>query len=257
MLNYDCLKVHISLKLLKNTFSLVVLGVIMIHYSFGQIVTTKEYLLGKFDYTQDTSFEMVPSKYSKAAKQYLRKETLMHFMDMVDAAKRDSINIYILSATRNFDEQRMIWNDKWTGRTLVNYKNLTTIKDSVLRAKEILKYSSMPSASRHHWGTDVDLDNFNNTFFSHGEGLKAYNWLVKNAHKYGFCNPYNEKGKSRKSGYEEERWHWSYFPISNVCMERYFEEINYEDIVGFYGSGTAKEIGIIKNYILTINNYCN
>lgn len=222
----------------------------------GSVINTKEYLLGKFDYSQDTSFELIPVKYSRITKQYLRKEVLKHFIEMAEDAKKDSVFLYVLSATRNFEEQKRIWNDKWTGKVLVFRKNLALIKDTVLRAKEILKYSSMPSASRHHWGTDVDLDAFNNLYFKRGQGLKIYNWLVKNARKYGFCNPYNEKGKLRDSGYEEERWHWSYYPIANDCIERYFEEVTYEDIKGFLGSGTAKEIGIIKNYILTINSDC-
>ena len=240
---------------MKKNFLLVFCTLILCQYSSGQVIS-KEYLLGKFDYAQDTSFALVPARYSKMAKQYLRKEVLEHFIRMANDAKKDSVNLYVLSATRSFDEQRMIWNDKWTGRTLVNNKNLTAIKDSVLRAKEILKYSSMPSASRHHWGTDMDLNSFNNTYFSHGEGLKIYNWLLKNAHKYGFCNPYNEKGANRTSGYEEERWHWSYFPIANSCLEHYFEEINYDDITGFFGAGTAKIIGIKKHYVLSINNFC-
>jgi len=224
--------------------------------SGSSVVNTKEYLLGKFDYTQDTSFSSVPSKYTNHPKQYLRTEALQHFMKMADDAKKESVNLFILSSTRNFDEQKQIWEDKWTGKTFVNNKNLALIKDTVLRAKEIMKYSSMPSASRHHWGTDVDLDNFTNSYFDHGEGLKVYNWLVKNAHKYGFCNPYNSKGNGHRTGYEEERWHWSYYPIANVCMERYFDEINYEDIKGFLGAGTEKEIGVIKNYLLSINEDC-
>ncbi|MEI6815997.1 MAG: M15 family metallopeptidase [Bacteroidota bacterium] len=223
---------------------------------FGQPVYTKEYLMGKFDYTKDTSFELVPAKYSKMANQYLRNEAMQSFIKMAEAAKKDSIKLYVLSATRSFDEQKQIWNDKWTGRTLVNGQNLTHIKDSLLRAKEILKYSSMPSASRHHWGTDVDLDNFNNAYFKHDEGLKIYNWLLNNASKYGFCNPYNEKGIARKSGYEEERWHWSYLPIAKECLKQYKTKVTYKDINGFHGQATAKDIGIIENYLFGINNNC-
>ncbi len=219
-------------------------------------VITKEYLLGKFDYTIDTGFVPVPAKFTQMPRQYLRKEVLLHFIAMADDAKKDKVNLFILSSTRNFDEQKQIWEDKWTGKTLVNGKNLTMMKDTILRAKEILKYSAMPSASRHHWGTDVDLDNFNNAFFDHGEGLKVYDWLTKNAHHYGFCNPYNAKGINHRTGYEEERWHWSYYPIANAFMERYFEDVNYEDIKGFLGAGTEIELGIIKNYLLSINEDC-
>ncbi|NJK84501.1 MAG: M15 family metallopeptidase [Saprospiraceae bacterium] len=40
------------------------------------------------------------------------------------------------------------------------------------RALKILKYSSMPGTSRHHWGTDIDLNSFSNSYFEQGEGKK-------------------------------------------------------------------------------------
>jgi len=45
----------------------------------------------------------------------------------------------------------------------------------------------MPTASRHHWGTDVDINSVDPDYFMNGTGLKEYEWLKKNAYKYGFC----------------------------------------------------------------------
>ena len=88
--------------------------------------------------------------------------------DAFNKAKRDSIDLKIISGTRNFYEQKAIWNRKWN-----LYNNLNPIH----RAKKILEYSSMPSTSRHHWGTDIDLNSLNNSYFNTGKGLKTYQWL--------------------------------------------------------------------------------
>ena len=59
--------------------------------------------------------------------------------------------------------------------------------DSLKAAKTILLYSSMPTTSRHHWGTDMDINSLENSYFASGQGLKEYTWLKKNAAKFGFC----------------------------------------------------------------------
>ena len=58
----------------------------------------------------------------------------------------------------------------------------------------ILEYSSAPGTSRHHWGTDMDINALQNDYFSNkGNGAFLYEWLQKNAAKFGFCQPYNKK----------------------------------------------------------------
>ena len=81
------------------------------------------------------------------------------------------------------------------------------VPEPVERARMILTYSSMPGTSRHHWGTDMDLNKDNNGYFATGEGLKVYEWLQAHAHEYGFCQPYTPKGPNRPEGYNEEKWH--------------------------------------------------
>ncbi len=104
-----------------------------------------EYLLGKFNQKTDTSFALISMKYCSKEGMYLRKETIAAFVKMYDAAKKEGVSLKIISATRNFNEQKSIWEAKWNGSRLVNGKNLAqTIKDPVERAKTILRYSSMP-----------------------------------------------------------------------------------------------------------------
>jgi len=210
----------------------------------------KNYLLGKFDPSTHREFVRLSDQHAQGSAKgaYLRKETYDAFIKMSEAAKKDGVALVIISATRNFASQKRIWENKWEGRTIVEGKNLTTVKDKKERARLILLYSSMPSTSRHHWGTDMDLNALENTFFESGEGLKIYQWLVAHASDYGFCQPYTSKSEGR-TGYEEEKWHWSYLPLSGQFLNDYVNQVTYKDIKGFAGSEVASSLEVIRNYV--------
>ncbi len=218
----------------------------------------KIYLTGNFDPSQMENFVEVPEEYSVSGyKMYLRKETLDAFLKMTDLAKKNGIELKVASATRNFDYQKNIWNNKWTGYTLVNGKDLSKeIPDGIERFKKILEYSAAPGASRHHWGTDIDINDANIEYFETEKGGKVYEWLVVNAPFFGFCQTYNLKGSNRPTGYNEEKWHWSYMPLAKDFLKRYKELIKNEDIKGFLGEEYAPSLDLINNYILAINPDC-
>lgn len=210
----------------------------------------KNYLLGKFDPATHVQFVKLADEHTRGSGRgaYLRKETYEAFIKMSDAARKEGIELTIISATRNFESQKRIWENKWNGKVPVEGKDLTTVTDLKERARLILLYSSMPSTSRHHWGTDMDLNALNNSFFDSGEGLKIYTWLKAHAAEYGFCQPYTTKDTGR-TGYEEERWHWSYLPLSGDFLNQYQKEVTYQDITGFEGSEVAKSMEVIGNYV--------
>lgn len=218
----------------------------------------KDYLLGKIQYEKyKSSFVMMYAPYANTSNMYLRKDAWDAFCRMADAAKVDGIHLTVISGARNFERQSKIWEAKWNGERKVEGLNLATqVKDPIERAKYILLYSSMPGTSRHHWGTDIDINNLEDKYFLSGEGKKEYAWLVANAHKYGFCQPYTRKGKDREFGYEEEKWHWTYMPVSSVLMKQYQKQVTLDDIKGFLGSETAKELDVIKKYVLGISSDC-
>ena len=198
----------------------------------------KDFVLGKFDYRKDTSFvKVIVIHASKTI--YLQKEVYKAFVKMYDAAKAENINLKIISGTRNFYEQKAIWERKWK-----RYNDLSPIK----RAKKILEYSSMPSTSRHHWGTDIDLNNLNNSYFQRGVGAKEYKWLKENANKYGFYQVYTSK-KNGRTGYNMEKWHWSYMPLSEKYLNYYNEDIKIDDIKGFEGAELSTELDVIKVFV--------
>lgn len=199
---------------------------------------TKDFVLGKFDYKSDSTFIKVDAQH--ASKDiYLKKEAYDAFLQMVEAANGDGVNLKIVSGTRNFEEQKLIWERKWR-----KYKQLEPKK----RALKILEYSSMPSSSRHHWGTDIDLNSLNNSYFNSGKGLKAYEWLTANANSFGFYQVYTDKSNGR-TGYNLEKWHWSYLPLASKYLEFNNANIKTEDISGFEGAELAEVLLIIEEYV--------
>lgn len=199
---------------------------------------TKAFVLGKFNYKTDSLFTKVSPKHSTKTL-YLNKAAYLAFIKMNEKAVNDGVTLKIISGTRNFAEQKIIWERKWA-----KYKNLEA-KD---RALKILEYSSMPSTSRHHWGTDLDLNNLNNSYFEKGQGKKEYTWIVENANNYGFHQVYTSKEQGR-TGYNLERWHWSYLPLANTYLKFYNTHIQDSDINDFKGSELSKNLKIISNYV--------
>lgn len=221
-------------------------------------IPSQTYLTGKFNPAKHPDFVKVDAKYTDGDPYVLHKETYAKFEAMHAAAKADSVQLVIVSATRNFNRQKQIWEAKWKGQRLLEGKEKANeaYPDPAVRARAILRYSSMPGTSRHHWGTDIDLNALNNAHFKSGKGKKVYDWLVANAADYGFCQPYTPKGVERPQGYEEERWHWSYLPIATQLTDYAVTQMKDDDIAGFAGAAAAPEISVIENYVLGINKAC-
>lgn len=214
-------------------------------------------LLGKVDPAKNARFAKIPAKYLGGSRTYGDKEAVTALIKMIDAAAKDGIDIKIVSAFRSFDDQKSIWERKWTGKTLVEGGKLPkTVPDPKARAIKIMEFSAMPGASRHHWGTDFDLNALDNNYFASGKGRRVYDWLTAHAADYGFCQVYSPKGADRPNGYNEEKWHWSYLDLATRYLKQYPGAVTYEKITGFLGSDTAKDIGVIPNYVQGINPKC-
>jgi len=214
---------------------------------------SSDYVLGKFDPETSNLFEVITVPGTKSIKRILRKEVALKLQEMYEAFKRDYPNISfdVISATRNYDYQKQIWNYKWFNDA--RYKNIT---DPLNRALGILQYSSMPGTSRHHWGTDIDIYSLEPSDFESGNGLTIYNWLKQNAITYGFGQPFTS---GRCTGYYEEKWHWSYLPLAKKCLQDWVSlydnnVCNFLAFADFEGAGV---VGILAPiYVKTINEFC-
>ena len=214
-------------------------------------------LMGKIDPETHKDFIEMSTEHASKKKMFLRKEAYDAFKKMYEAAKKDGISLKILSATRPFNHQKSIWEAKWSGERLVGGKKLNqSIPDPQTRALKILEFSSMPGTSRHHWGTDIDINAFENSYFSKGKGKQEYEWLQKHAASFGFCQPYTPKGEQRPFGYNEEKWHWTYMPIATILTQKAKDELKDEMIKGFKGAETAPAIEVVRKYILGISKDC-
>ena len=217
---------------------------------------TAKFVLGKIEYSQHPEFVKIPEAHANRSGMFLRKDVLIAFIGMKTAAAMDNVDLQIISACRNFSHQKRIWEAKWNGSRKVGGKNLSkAIPNRAERAKEILKFSSMPGTSRHHWGTDIDINSLSPSYFESGKGKKEYEWLRDNAFEFGFCQVYSEKGNDRKYGYEEEKWHWSYIPIASKFTKYFKGNLGAKDINGFDGSDALPFSEVLK-YVEGISPDC-
>jgi zinc D-Ala-D-Ala carboxypeptidase len=208
------------------------------------------YLMGKIDPASHPDFAAVGKPYTDKTGMFLRKETLAAFEKMYDAAKKDGVILRIISATRTFTQQKGIWEGKWT-----RFAREAPAPEA--RALKILEYSAMPGVSRHHWGTDIDLNDLNNPSFEPGgKYARVYEWLLAHAAEYGFCQPYTAKDDKRPNGYNEERWHWTYQTLSAELTNQYLQSVKPDMISGFQGAETAGPLEVIPHYAGGINQAC-
>ncbi|HON78824.1 MAG TPA: M15 family metallopeptidase [Spirochaetota bacterium] len=184
--------------------------------------SAENYLSGKFDPLRHPLFVRLSDLGIPCDRpHYLRRDTAEALKKMYTALKKDlpGVKFWVQSSTRNWFSQKSIWERKWKF-----YKKQNPALPDREIALLILRYSSMPGTSRHHWGTDFDINILRNDYYGSGEGKKLYTWLRANAGRFGFCQPYTA---GRTSGYAEERWHWSYVPVASELQRQwnsYFRE---------------------------------
>jgi LAS superfamily LD-carboxypeptidase LdcB len=223
-------------------------------------ISPENYLSGKFDPAVHPLFINL-SKLSiptDGRTHYLRISTARALKRMIDAFQKDhpGVRLYVTSSTRNFDYQKRIWDAKFYGHRLVDGKNIKkTIPDEKERVRKILEVSSMPGTSRHHWGTDFDINTLVNSYYAKGDGKIIYQWLSENAARYGFYQAYTA---GRSGGYNEEKWHWSYVRESRFFLQEwlhYFENGTSSFSKDAFG-GSQYADTFAKEFVTVINGDC-
>lgn len=215
------------------------------------------FLLGKYEPRLQPGFDTIIADYADKPGMVLQQEAYEAFLRMAAAAVDDGHTLCILSATRNFDYQKAIWENKWAGIYPIdgNVNACEAYPDGYTRALKIMEYSAMPGTSRHHWGTDIDLNALDNHFFEN-EFKPLYQWLVKNAAKFGYYQPYTARGPHRPYGYNEEKWHWTYLPLSLDYTRFIAEHLTDNQVAGFMGDEHCDRIDIVAHYILGVDPSC-
>ena len=156
----------------------------------------------------------------------LHAHVLTAFLALRRAAAAAGMDLAAQSSFRDFQRQLAIWNGKFSGTRPMNDAAGARIDAAALtpaeRVDAILLWSALPGASRHHWGTDVDLIDRHATAsgyqvqltqaeFSAGGPFAALGvWLEANAPRFGFFRPY----RGVRSGVQPEPWHFSFAPVA-------------------------------------------
>jgi LAS superfamily LD-carboxypeptidase LdcB len=162
----------------------------------------------------------------------LLPEVCAAFKPMQEAASQDGIDLQIVSSYRNFERQLQIWQNKWSGKTVLLDPDEKPLDINTLSSSEkinaILTWSALPGASRHHWGTDLDVydkqsveeagDAFQLVCNEYDDGpCKKLNlWLESHASRFGFIRPYAKY----TGGIAREPWHLSYESSANVLLSQ-------------------------------------
>ncbi len=132
-------------------------------------------------------------KYSEDKPNQLHTKVMPFFERMLKAAKKEGVDLWVVSAYRSFGQQAQL-----KGAYTVTYGSGANA------------FSADQGFSEHQLGTTVDfttsgigggLDGFGST--------AAYQWLLSNAHKYGFVLSYPENN----GYYVYEPWHWRFVGV--------------------------------------------
>jgi LAS superfamily LD-carboxypeptidase LdcB len=161
----------------------------------------------------------------------IHKDVQAPYFAMCAAAAKAGFAIQPFSAFRDFDAQLKIWNNKFLGERPLYDQHGVAQDYARLTAEEIvdliLNWSAVPGASRHHWGTDIDVIDtahvppdyhvklLPSEYAEGGAFFALNNWLDENIARFGFFRPYAKY----QGGVYAEPWHLSYGPISIPALE--------------------------------------
>ncbi|AOT08561.1 M15 family metallopeptidase [Pseudoalteromonas luteoviolacea] len=147
------------------------------------------------------------------------------------AVKAAGFEFTIASAHRDFHRQASIWNAKFSGKRSILDKNSIPIDTDSLTDSEIVEsimlFSALPGASRHHFGSDLDIyaknclaphESLQLEPWEYQSGGPFYEfscWLESSLSEFGFFKPYDKY----RGGVAAEPWHISHIKTANMMTK--------------------------------------
>lgn len=137
--------------------------------------------------------------------------------EMIEAAKKDSVYMVVVSGYRSEKKQKQLMKDK-----IIEY--LRGGQNYFKAKKNAEKWVAKEGTSEHQLGLAVDINQ--NSALCNAD--KVYDWLLCNAHNYGFIKRY-PSDKTEITGIINEPWHYRYVGVGaakemkekNLCLEEY------------------------------------
>jgi LAS superfamily LD-carboxypeptidase LdcB len=151
-------------------------------------------------------------------------------------ARGAGFDLRVVSGFRSFARQAEIWNGKASGMRAVLDAAERPLDIAALDERElmfaILRWSALPGASRHHWGSDLDV--LDAAAVGRGYALRLtveetqgagpfaplHRWLderIAAGRAHGFFRPYVGSGCEVAA----EPWHLSFAPLAGQCEQAF------------------------------------
>lgn len=153
------------------------------------------------------------------------------------------IDLKVVSSFRDFQHQAAIWAGKFGGtRRLLDRAGREIAREGLDESAlidAILIWSALPGASRHHWGTEIDVIDAGalpegarpqlvaEEFAPGGCFERLDRWLTANMARFGFFRPY----ATDRGGVQPEAWHLSYAEVSVSALAVLTREVLTDAIV--------------------------
>ncbi|HXL96742.1 MAG TPA: M15 family metallopeptidase [Steroidobacteraceae bacterium] len=160
----------------------------------------------------------------------LHPDAATAFLALRAAAVQSDIDLAPVSSFRTFQHQLTIWNDKFHGRRPLLDQDGRALDPAVMSEEQIVRaillWSALPGASRHHWGTEIDLIDRHTLpqgqrpqlipieYAAGGVFERLGAWLPRHCQDYGFFLPYDRD----RGGVRPEPWHLSFAPVSSTAL---------------------------------------
>jgi len=163
----------------------------------------------------------------------IHQQVLPAFQQLQARAKQAGFNLDVVSCFRSFEQQLRIWNDKFNGLRPILDHNSQPLDPTTLSEEQkvfaILRWSMLPGASRHHWGTEIDVCDYSalpadyqlqlqpQEYDKDGYLASLSAWLNDNIAACGFYRPYRQD----LGGVSREPWHLSYQPVAVPAQQAF------------------------------------
>jgi LAS superfamily LD-carboxypeptidase LdcB len=167
----------------------------------------------------------------------LHRDVVEPFLALRDAAAKDGLDVAPFSAFRDFHQQLEIWNRKFRGERPLydrggNPREHAGLSELQL-VEAILVWSAVPGASRHHWGSEIDV--YDRAAIPEGYRVRLLPeeyvpggvferlalWMDENLGRFDFFRPYDRD----RGGVYPEPWHISYAPVSIRALSALTPEV--------------------------------
>jgi hypothetical protein len=160
---------------------------------------------------------------------------------------------------RFFKEEPIPYIDPVTGETkrdctLTEWRGKRHLPE---RVKRVLKYSALPSVSRHHWGTDVDIESVEPKMWQAGGRLHGLGtWLEAHRDTLPLKTTYSG---DRDGGYLDEPWHLTMDGMGQALHARFNAQVgpgqlirSIEDAFVLWSKGSRVAAGVIASTLVAL-----